>query len=159
MTRILAERTSAPDGAQGKGAPCRVFISDMVLECSIGIHPHEHDKPQRVRINVDLWIGETPAPLDDDIVNVVSYEDMTARPAETIKAVCDSVAVPFSPGLLDDVRPPTGAVRDEEKWKRQNVESRAIRPDDPERWRRTLTPSQGSLVDLITEADDDHRRR
>ena len=76
MTRILSEPTEAPAGAQGKGAPCRVFISDMVLECSIGIHPHEHDKPQRVRINVDLWVGENPAPIDDDIVNVVSYEDI-----------------------------------------------------------------------------------
>ena len=84
MTRILAERTSAPDGAQGKGAPCRVFISDMVLECSIGIHPHEHDKPQRVRINVDLWVGETPAPLDDDIVNVVSYEDIVSGIESTL---------------------------------------------------------------------------
>ncbi len=78
MTRILAEQTSAPGGAQGKRAPSRVFISDMVLECSIGIHPHEHDKPQRVRINVDLWIGENPTPIDDDIVNVVSYEDIVS---------------------------------------------------------------------------------
>jgi dihydroneopterin aldolase len=82
LTRILSERTQAPKGARGKGAPSRVFISDMVLECSIGIHPHEHDKPQRVRINVDLWVGENPAPIDDDIVNVVSYEDIV-REIET----------------------------------------------------------------------------
>ena len=78
MTRIHAERTSAPEGTQGKGALSRVFISDMVLGCSIGIHPHEHDKPQRVRINVDLWIEENPTPIDDDIVNVVSYEDIVS---------------------------------------------------------------------------------
>ena len=76
MTRILPELTQAPEGAQGKGVPCRVFISDMVLECSIGIHPHEQDEPQRVRINADLWVEESPAPIDDDIVNVVSYEDI-----------------------------------------------------------------------------------
>lgn len=78
MTRILSEPTQAPEGAQGKGAPSRVFISDMVIECSIGIHPHEHDKSQRVRINVDLWVEQSPKPIDDDIANVVSYEDIVS---------------------------------------------------------------------------------
>ena len=84
MTRIHAERTSAPEGAQGKRVLSRVFISDMVLECSIGIHPHEHDKPQRVRINVDLWIEESSTPIDDDIVNVVSYEDIVSGIESTL---------------------------------------------------------------------------
>ena len=55
-----------------------MFISDMVLDCSIGVHAHERDAPQRVRINVDLWIEENPTPIDDDIVNVVSYEDIVS---------------------------------------------------------------------------------
>lgn len=51
----------------------RVFIRDLVLEARIGIHSHEHNRGQRVRINVDLLVGND-APLGDDIRHVVSYE-------------------------------------------------------------------------------------
>ena len=34
-----------------------VFLRDLVLPASIGVHPHEHAAPQRVRINVDLGRG------------------------------------------------------------------------------------------------------
>ncbi len=35
-----------------------VFLRDMVLPASIGVYPHEHDAPQRIRINVDLAVAE-----------------------------------------------------------------------------------------------------
>jgi dihydroneopterin aldolase len=51
-----------------------VFIRDLTLDCSIGIHAHEKNGPQRIRINLDLAVSETAAPLNDDINNVVCYE-------------------------------------------------------------------------------------
>ena len=33
-----------------------VFLRDMVLQASIGVHPPEHEATQRVRINVDLGV-------------------------------------------------------------------------------------------------------
>jgi len=51
----------------------RIFIRDLVLEACIGIHSHEQNHGQRVRINVDLLVGDD-APLGDDIRHVVSYE-------------------------------------------------------------------------------------
>jgi 7,8-dihydroneopterin aldolase/epimerase/oxygenase len=57
---------------------CRVFVRDLVLLSSIGIHPHEHEAPQRVRISVDLWAMESPLPIDDNIANVISYEDIVS---------------------------------------------------------------------------------
>ncbi len=54
-----------------------VFIRDLVLECSIGVHGHERGARQRVRINLDLAVGEGERPLDDDIRNVVCYEAIT----------------------------------------------------------------------------------
>ena len=40
-----------------------VFLRDLVLPASIGVHPHEHAAPQRVRINVDLGVrGRRRAP-------------------------------------------------------------------------------------------------
>lgn len=52
-----------------------VFLRDMILPASIGVHPHEHAAPQRVRVNVDLGVvdeGEAVGP--DELQRVVDYE-------------------------------------------------------------------------------------
>lgn len=53
-----------------------IVVRDLVLKFSIGIHPHERLAPQRVRINVEMGVLEQAGPTDDDIANVVSYEDV-----------------------------------------------------------------------------------
>ena len=53
----------------------RVFVRNLVLPCFIGIHPHERELAQRVRLNVDLTVAEAGA-ATDDIAAVVSYEDI-----------------------------------------------------------------------------------
>ena len=53
-----------------------VFIRVLVLPCNIGIHRHEKDAPQRVRINLDLSVREGDASIDDAIDNVVCYEEI-----------------------------------------------------------------------------------
>lgn len=54
-----------------------VFIRDLLLTCSIGVHDFEKTAPQRVRINLDLAVREESRPLDDDIANVVCYEKIS----------------------------------------------------------------------------------
>lgn len=54
----------------------RVLVRDLLLMASIGVHAHEKLAPQRVRINIDMDVEECPDPLDDDIANVLSYEDV-----------------------------------------------------------------------------------
>jgi dihydroneopterin aldolase len=78
LTRILAERLTPPESTERKVSLCRVFVRDLVLLCSIGIHAREREAPQRVRVNVDIWAMESPLPIDDNIVNVISYEDVVA---------------------------------------------------------------------------------
>ncbi|MRG72257.1 dihydroneopterin aldolase [Alphaproteobacteria bacterium HT1-32] len=56
-----------------------VFIRDLVVTCDIGVHPHEHGNPQRVRLNLDLAVREIEAPLHDDLDNVVCYEEIVNR--------------------------------------------------------------------------------
>jgi dihydroneopterin aldolase len=51
-----------------------VFIRDLVLHGSIGVYRHEKEKPQRVRINLDLAVSEGAADLGDSLRNVVCYE-------------------------------------------------------------------------------------
>lgn len=55
-----------------------VFVRDLVLLALIGVHDHEHDQPQRVRINLDLAVREGEGGLDDDLANVVCYEQLVA---------------------------------------------------------------------------------
>ena len=54
----------------------RVFVRDLVLPALIGVHRHEQDGRQRVRINLDLEVPEDPAPLADRLAEVVNYEDI-----------------------------------------------------------------------------------
>ena len=56
----------------------RILVRDLLLMCSIGIHPHERLAPQRVRINIDMAVFECDGDPSDDIAQVVSYEDVIA---------------------------------------------------------------------------------
>ena len=56
----------------------RLFVRDLVLPCRIGVHRHERDAPQRVRVAVELDIRDLPAPGRDAIDDVVSYDDVVA---------------------------------------------------------------------------------
>lgn len=68
-----------------------VFLRDMVLPASIGIYPHEHAAPQRIRINVDLAVRDDPGGPGmtragvgrDELGRVVDYE----RVAASVRAV------------------------------------------------------------------------
>ena len=67
-----------------------VFLRDMVLRASIGVHPPEHESPQRIRINVDLGVEDDGArPLSrtpvgrDDLARVVDYEQI----ANSVRAI------------------------------------------------------------------------
>lgn len=62
--------------ADGTNKIRHVFIRDMIIDCSISIYTHEKEHEQRVRINLDLTVGEGEDQINDDIRNVISYEDM-----------------------------------------------------------------------------------
>ncbi|MBT3628450.1 MAG: dihydroneopterin aldolase [Rhodospirillaceae bacterium] len=72
----MNEPTPIRPPAQANAEPSyrRVFVRDLILPCAIGVHAHEQDAPQRVRINVDLMVREVDLALQDRIENVVSYE-------------------------------------------------------------------------------------
>ena len=75
-----------------------VFLRDMVLAASIGVYPHEHAAPQRIRINVDLLVSEEASPGQggagmsrarvgrDELSRVVDYE----RIAQSVRDVVAS---------------------------------------------------------------------
>mgnify|MGYP004005457081 FL=1 len=54
-----------------------VFIRDLELLCSIGIHDHEKQAPQRVLINIDMMAYPSSVDVNDDHENVICYETVT----------------------------------------------------------------------------------
>jgi dihydroneopterin aldolase len=56
-----------------------ILVKDLVMPASIGVHRHEHDAPQRIKINLDLTLSDSGEPLNDDIASVVCYEDIVVR--------------------------------------------------------------------------------
>ncbi len=80
MTRPTPLR---PVASAEAGSHDRVmFIRDLVVECSIGVHSHGHGAPQHVRIDLDLTVRDD-TPVADNIANVVSYDDIV----DGVKAV------------------------------------------------------------------------
>ncbi len=63
-----------------------VFIRDLLLSGSIGVHRHEKESRQRVRINLDLAVFEEVAELADSLRNVVCYETI----ANSVRALVAS---------------------------------------------------------------------
>jgi dihydroneopterin aldolase len=94
--------------ADGANKIRHVFIRDMVIDCSIGIYTHEKEHEQRVRINLDLAVGEGEIPINDDIRNVISYEDI-AKGIEAIIGVghinlVETLAENIAEMCLEDIR-------------------------------------------------------
>jgi dihydroneopterin aldolase len=52
----------------------RLYLRDLRLTVSIGIHDFELARPQTVIVNVDLSLAPPAAALADDIRNVLDYD-------------------------------------------------------------------------------------
>jgi len=85
--------------ADARTAVRHVFIRDMVLPCSIGVHRHERLGTQRVRINLDLAVREGDHPLADNLANVVCYETV----ANGIRAIVARGHVNLVETLAEDI--------------------------------------------------------
>jgi dihydroneopterin aldolase len=85
--------------ADARNAVRHVFIRDMVLPSSIGVHRHERLEAQRIRINLDLAVREDIEPLGDNLANVVCYETV----ANGIRAIVARGHVNLVETLAEDI--------------------------------------------------------
>lgn len=99
-----------------------VFLRDLVLSASIGVHPHEHAAPQRVRINVDLGVEDDalrnlsrPGVGRDELSRVVDYEKLAQRTREIVAAghvrLVETLAERIAESCLMDPRVHVARVR------------------------------------------------
>ena len=61
----------------------RIFVHGLLIQASIGVHPHEYEAVQPVIIDVDLDMGDMPAPKDDRLHETLDYS-LVAGKAEEI---------------------------------------------------------------------------
>lgn len=56
-----------------------IFVRDYVTDAEIGVWDHEKDTRQKVRINVDLSVQESNQHHEDQLQNVVCYNDIVTK--------------------------------------------------------------------------------
>ena len=76
----------SPRIASAARALRHVFVRNLVVQASIGVHPHERAARQPVRINLDLGVEDDgardrsrPAVGRDQLARVVDYEAIAER--------------------------------------------------------------------------------
>jgi dihydroneopterin aldolase len=99
-----------------------IFIRDMVLPASIGVHAHEHQAAQRVRINVDLGVQDDgmgglsrPRVAREDLSRVVDYAAVAATVRTIVAAghivLVETLAERIAESCLADPRVHVARIR------------------------------------------------
>ena len=112
----------SPRLADASRALRHVFLRDMVLTASIGVHPQEHAAPQRVRINLDLAVDDAGAgessrlPVGrDELSRVVDYEKLANMVRALVAAghirLVETLAERIAEASLADARVQLARVR------------------------------------------------
>lgn len=60
--------------ASAQAGLAHVFIRDLVLEATIGVHRHEKRRRQPIRLNIDLTVSDSGKSVRDRLPDVVDYE-------------------------------------------------------------------------------------
>lgn len=93
----------------------RVFVRGLELQALIGIYPHERERPQTVRISMDLWVPETPGQPPKTYAEVVCYEQLVNRTRELLAQghvdLVETLAERLAERCLADHRIRTAEVR------------------------------------------------
>jgi len=95
----MTEHRSADPGSTiaAEGARYTVTVRGLVLMCNIGIRASERDRPQRVRISVDLYAAH-PFP-GEDRRRIINYE----RVVGTIREIAGAGHIDLCEGLAERI--------------------------------------------------------
>ena len=107
-----------------------VFIRDLVLAGSVGVHRHEKESLQRVRINLDLAVDESGQSIDDDINNVICYEQLAESVGDIVGRghvnLVETLAENIAAMCLEDLRVRSARVRVEKLDVLEGAESGGV---------------------------------
>lgn len=61
----------------------RIFVRGLLVQASIGVHPHEYEETQPVILDIELNMGDMPLPEKDRLNETLDYA-VIAEKAEEI---------------------------------------------------------------------------
>lgn len=80
---MTAPRTAVPSSiASGAYSTDKIFVSDYVIDCNIGVYAEEKGVTQKVRMTVDAYLAPGVRSTVDEMVEVPSYTDIIDAIAE-----------------------------------------------------------------------------
>ena len=124
-----------------------IAVENLVVSASIGIYPHEHEAPQRVRLSFDAEVA-LPDSLSDDFSNVLSYEVFvnTARAMmlEGHFNLLETLVDELADRVFSDTRMISLRVKGEKLDVFEDAESASVTVT----WSRTLKPRSKALNSL-----------
>ena len=60
-------------------ALAKIFIEDLLIEAILGVYDHERVTPQRVVVNLVLWVDISYAVVSDALADAVDYDKLTQQ--------------------------------------------------------------------------------
>lgn len=85
-----------------------VFVRDLQIYATLGVHEHEKRRPQRIIINVDLSVEDTGCEHGDDPAHIVDYGDVVERITNIAQAghvnLVETLAERICESILTDAR-------------------------------------------------------
>jgi dihydroneopterin aldolase len=76
-----------------------VFVNDLVSLARIGVHDHELEKQQRIRVNVTLTVPEATIPITDNLKDVVCYDEII----KNIRSIVNSRHFQLAETLAEEI--------------------------------------------------------
>ena len=61
-----------PDHIKVRSA--RILLESLEVDVDVGFHDFEVGQPQRLLVNVEIWLDDTSVPADDDPLNAWNYD-------------------------------------------------------------------------------------
>jgi len=84
------------------------FVRDLELPAKIGVHSFEKIDSQMIRVNVEMCSADEGLALNDDLKNVICYEDVVNGVTDIIAAghinLVETLAERIAEFCLDDAR-------------------------------------------------------
>jgi dihydroneopterin aldolase len=89
-------KTSPPASAPDRYS---VTVRGLIVMCSIGIRPEERDRPQRVRVSVELTAPEGAVYPGDNRRRLINYEKVVAA----IRAIAIAEHIDLCEGMAERI--------------------------------------------------------
>ncbi len=67
-------------------ALAQIFIEDLRVDAILGVYDHERVTPQRVLVNLVLWVDIRHAAVSDALVDAVDYDKLTQQVTAWVQA-------------------------------------------------------------------------